>query len=158
MKRLMFVCMAVVMAACGAEVDISGPPEEVTFAPELGVDLSAMQQTASGTYWQDRILGTGDEIVLGSVVAVDYAGWLPDGRQFDSSRDPGRSPFILEVGEPGIITGWNDGIPGMLVGGVRLLVIPPRNAYGDAGAPPTIPPNTTLVFEIEVLGIVDEPQ
>ncbi len=154
MKRLMFAYLALAVMSCGTETDISGPPEEITFAPELGVDLSAMTQTPSGTYWQDLLVGTGAEVLVGMDIAVHYTGWLPNGHQFDSSRGPGRGPFPWVVGEDGIIAGWNDGVPGMLVGGVRLLVIPPKKAYGDAGAPPTIPANTTLVFEIEVLDIV----
>ena len=154
MKRLMFACWILAMSACGSENDISGPPEEITFAPELGIDLSAMTKTALGTYYQDLVVGTGDEVTAGTEILVHYSGWLPNGVRFDSSRNPGRGPFLWTVGEPGIILGWSDGVPGMHVGGVRLLVIPPKNAYGEAGSPPTIPGNTTLIFEIEVLEII----
>jgi peptidylprolyl isomerase len=153
MNRAMSVGLAALLAACGG-TDITGPPEEVEFAAELNVDLAQMTQTASGLYLQDLVVGTGAEAVTGSTVRVHYSGWLPDGTLFDSSRQPGREPFEFEIGSPGIIAGWNEGVAGMLVGGTRKLVIPPRLGYGAQGAPPTIPGNVSLVFDIELLEII----
>jgi FKBP-type peptidyl-prolyl cis-trans isomerase FkpA len=105
----------------------------------------------------DLVVGDGAEAVKGKKVSVHYTGWLYDasqersrGKKFDSSRDRGR-PFAFTLGKR-VIKGWSQGIPGMKVGGVRELVIPPELAYGDRGAPGgKIPPNSTLVFEIELL-------
>ncbi len=153
MNRAMSVVLAALVVACGG-TDITGPPEEVEFAPALNVDLAQMTRTASGLYIQDLVVGTGAEAVSGSTVSVHYSGWLPDGTLFDTSRQPGRLPFEFDVGEPGIIAGWNEGVAGMLVGGTRKLVIPPQLGYGAQGSPPTIPGNVSLVFDIELLEII----
>jgi FKBP-type peptidyl-prolyl cis-trans isomerase FkpA len=141
------------LAACGEDAVVQ--PDPLTnddFAATLNVDLSAMTQTASGLYYQDIQVGAGDEAVAGATVTVHYEGWLPDGTKFDSSRDRGQ-PFEFVLGIGRVIPGWDEGVAGMLVGGTRKLVIPPNLAYGAAGAPPTIPGNATLVFDVELLGV-----
>ena len=153
MNRAMSFALAVAVTACGG-TDITGPPEEVEFAPELNVDLTQMTRTASGLYIQDLVVGAGDEAVTGNTVSVHYSGWLPDGTLFDTSRQAGRGPFAFQIGDSGIIAGWNEGVAGMRVGGTRKLVIPPQLAYGVRGAPPTIPGNVSLVFDIELLEII----
>ena len=101
---------------------------------------------------KDLVVGTGDEAQVGDNVTVDYTGWLWHGKKFDSSIDRGEPyPFILGAGN--VIKGWDQGVVGMKVGGTRKLIIPPDLAYGAAGSPPKIPPNATLVFEVELLAV-----
>lgn len=107
----------------------------------------------------DTIIGTGAEATPGQVISVHYTGWLfdeaaPDnkGRKFDSSRDRG-DPFVFELGAGHVIQGWDTGFAGMKVGGQRTLVIPPEMGYGARGAGGVIPPNATLLFEVELLAV-----
>jgi len=101
---------------------------------------------------KDLVVGTGDEAQAGDQVTVHYTGWLWHGAKFDSSIDRGE-PFQFTLGAGGVIKGWDQGIVGMKVGGTRKLIIPPDLAYGEAGSPPKIPPNATLVFEVELLAV-----
>ena len=107
----------------------------------------------------DTVIGTGAEATPGRDVAVHYTGWLHDpskpdgkGRKFDSSRDRGQ-PFTFPLGAGHVIQGWDQGVAGMKVGGQRTLLIPPELGYGARGAGGVIPPNATLVFEVELLGV-----
>lgn len=100
----------------------------------------------------DLVLGTGDEAVTGKQVSVHYTGTLTNGQKFDSSHDRGK-PFGFPLGAGRVIKGWDQGVAGMKVGGKRKLVIPPELGYGARGFPPVIPPNSTLVFEVELLGV-----
>jgi peptidylprolyl isomerase len=122
-----------------------------TFAPSLAVDLGAMTKTPSGLAYQDKVVGTGATATPGHTVSVQYTGWLPDGTKFDSSRDR-NEPFDFPLGAGHVIAGWDEGVAGMKVGGRRLLVIPPALGYGAGGTGP-IPPNATLVFDVELLGV-----
>lgn len=101
---------------------------------------------------EDTKVGTGDEAVAGKSVMVHYTGWLTDGTKFDSSKDRGQ-PFSFQIGSGQVIKGWDQGVTGMKVGGVRKLTIPPELGYGARGAGGVIPPNATLVFEVELLGV-----
>jgi FKBP-type peptidyl-prolyl cis-trans isomerase len=128
-------------AACGGNGDAPA-------APTVNVPFS---QT-------DLAAGTGAEAVSGRRVTVNYTGWIYDpgaaenkGRQFDTSI--GREPFSFTIGRGEVIRGWDQGVPGMRVGGRRRLVIPPDLAYGPQGMPPVIPANATLLFEVELLAV-----
>jgi len=96
--------------------------------------------------------GSGEEAKAGKVVTVHYTGWLTDGKKFDSSLDRG-DPFKFRLGAGMVIQGWDRGVSGMKVGGKRKLTIPSHLGYGERGAGGVIPPNATLVFEVELLGV-----
>ena len=100
----------------------------------------------------DLVKGKGPEAVRGKTVEVHYTGWLTSGQKFDSSLDRKR-PFRFRLGAGEVIQGWDEGVQGMKVGGKRKLTIPPHMAYGARGVPGAIPPNSTLVFEVELLGV-----
>ena len=100
---------------------------------------------------EDLVVGSGAEAVAGKTVEVHYTGWLHNGKQFDSSK--GRGPFAFALGGGQVIKGWDLGVAGMKVGGKRKLTLPSELGYGAAGAPPDIPGNATLVFEVELLAV-----
>jgi len=129
-------------------VAIQGDVERTTFAPSLGVDLGAMTQRASGLYVQDMEMGTGAVAIRGKSVVVRYAGWLPNGKQFDSGE------VTVTLGTNKVIRAWEEALLGMRVGGRRRLVTPPNLAYGTRGAGDDIPPNAVLVFEMQVMSIL----
>lgn len=97
-------------------------------------------------------VGTGAEAASGQKVTVHYVGTLTNGSKFDSSRDRGKG-FSFQLGAGQVIKGWDKGVAGMKIGGMRKLTIPPEMAYGDRGFPPVIPPGSTLVFEVELLSV-----
>ena len=101
---------------------------------------------------EDLKVGTGAEAKAGQKVQVHYVGTLTDGSKFDSSRDRGEG-FDFKLGAGQVIKGWDQGVAGMKVGGMRKLTIPPELGYGAGGYPPVIPPNSTLVFEVELLKV-----
>lgn len=111
-----------------------------------------MTTTPSGLKYRDHVVGTGPEARAGHDVSVHYTGTLTDGSKFDSSLDRGR-PFDFPLGAGRVIKGWDEGVAGMKVGGKRRLTIPPELGYGARGFPPVIPPNSTLIFEVELLGV-----
>ena len=136
--------MALVVSGCSSG-DGNGTPT----SPSVNVPFSTT----------DLRVGTGAEATPGRTVAVDYTGWLYStsaadnkGTMFDSSRNPGRTPFVFTVGA-GVIPGFSQGTIGMRVGGQRRVIIPPNLGYGSQGSAPAIPPNATLIFELELLAV-----
>ena len=113
--------------------------------------------TASGLQYEDIQAGTGEKATAGQYVTVHYTGWLQNadgsaGKKFDSSKDR-NDPFQFPLGAGNVIKGWDQGVQGMKVGGVRKLIIPASLGYGARGAGGVIPPNATLIFEVELLGV-----
>ena len=118
-----------------------------------------MITTASGLQYEDTVAGSGATATAGQRVQVHYTGWLHDpaaangrGRKFDSSKDRG-SPFAFPLGAGHVIKGWDEGVQGMQVGGTRVLQIPSNLGYGERGAGGVIPPNATLIFEVDLLAV-----
>lgn len=114
--------------------------------------------TPSGLQFEDTVVGTGPEALRGQRVSVHYTGWLLEdsvqGAKFDSSKDR-NDPFEFSLGAGMVIAGWDEGVAGMKVGGQRTLIIPPELGYGSRGAGGVIPPNATLQFDVELLGLSD---
>jgi FKBP-type peptidyl-prolyl cis-trans isomerase len=106
----------------------------------------------SGLEIEDQIVGDGEEAVAGQTVEVHYTGWLTDGTKFDSSHDRNQT-FSFKLGAGQVIAGWDQGVAGMKIGGSRKLTIPPDMGYGERGAGGVIPPNATLVFKVELIGL-----
>jgi len=135
MKRLIPIALL-----CGVVLGCGHKPE------------AAWVTLPSGLKYRDTVVGTGAEAAAKSTVTVQYKGWLDNGKVFDTSRKPGGGPFSFTIGSSDIIRGWSDGITGMKVGGTRELVVPPALGYADQDMG-TIPPNSTLHFEIELTSV-----
>lgn len=148
MRRFVLLIPALLLAvACGGD-DGNGGPTSPT-SPSVGLDVPFSTE--------DLTVGTGQEAMNGDTLSVHYTGWLYDpnaaenkGMEFDSSRS--RDPFEFTLGAGGVIAGWDQGVLGMRVGGLRRIVIPPELGYGSSGQGP-IPGDATLLFEVELLGI-----
>jgi len=125
-----------------------------TITPSLAANPQSVT-TPSGLQYTDVKEGQGAAPKDGQTVIVHYTGTLPDGKKFDSSRDRG-SPFMFTLGAGQVIKGWDEGIATMKVGGQRTLVIPPDLGYGTRGAGDVIPPNATLHFDVELIGVEDK--
>lgn len=150
--------VACAIVACGEEgPDQSQVPVDrrvaERYAGELNVDLGEMERRPTGLYVQDVARGEGARADSGDIVVVHYTGWLSQGTQFDSSRERDE-PLEVPIGYGRVIDGWDQGIVGMRVGGQRRLVIPPAMGYGARGSGP-IPGSATLVFDVELLDVVD---
>jgi peptidylprolyl isomerase len=150
MKYGLFVLIVLVLAAAfalaqnksAAKAPAAGGPTKVT---------GEGTKTSSGLQYWDIKPGTGRTADKGNTVRVHYTGWLTSGKKFDSSV--GGQPFQFRIGAHQVIAGWEEGVTGMKVGGKRQLRIPPDLAYGKEGYPGAIPPNATLVFDIELLRV-----
>jgi FKBP-type peptidyl-prolyl cis-trans isomerase FkpA len=149
MRRFACVLM-VLVAGCGpAQGGSAAAPEPVAFAPALNVELGQMQRLPSGVYVRDLRVGEGAPARAGQRLQVHFAGWLPNGTQFDALVPPA-APVEFRLGERKVIRGWEEGLVGMRPGGQRQLVVPPSMGYGRR-AVGAVPPNATLVFVIDLV-------
>ena len=136
-------CVLLSVASLAAQTDNSSPTKVE----------GKSKKTASGVEYWDLKVGTGTTATNGKTVTVHYTGWLAsNGKKFDSSVDRGQ-PFMFDLGAGHVIKGWEEGVAGMKVGGKRQLRIPPDLGYGARGAGGVIPPNSTLLFDVELLGV-----
>jgi FKBP-type peptidyl-prolyl cis-trans isomerase len=158
---------ALLFVACGYPDPSAGggaaaTTDQTTPTPAAGTDdfnEGAGKPTIAfpdGLKYINLKVGDGATATANSTVRVHYTGWLASGKKFDSSRDRGQ-PFDVGLGQGQVIAGWDEGIPGMKVGGRRKLIIPPGLAYKEQGYPPTIPANATLYFTIELLAVTAAP-
>jgi FKBP-type peptidyl-prolyl cis-trans isomerase len=145
MKAVSYALLSVLALACSKPVD----EPKSDFQPAQGAPVPAPAKLET----EDLVVGKGREAKVGDTVRVQYTGTLLSGVKFDSSYDHGGEPFKFTIGQSQVIKGWDQGVPGMKIGGKRRLRIPPDLAYGAAGSPPTIPANAALVFEVELAAI-----
>ena len=155
MKRThpLLLVLSVANVACAGATAWRGTaldPAEVSFDPALSVELSSYDEVEPGLYVTELKAGDGRVARRGDLVYINYAGWLPDGSLVDTSV--GGAPYQFRLGEGEVIRGWTLGIPGMKVGGRRRLVIRPGLGYGSRGSA-RVPPNVTLVFEVELVEV-----
>ena len=169
---IVLALLALTLVACGEDSndgdpatgvqDASAEPsaeESADTGADGGGEATCYEEgttTDTGLKITDKVCGDGDVAEAGKLVTVHYVGTLEDGTQFDSSRDRGQ-PFEFLLGGGMVIPGWDEGIVGMAAGGRRTLTIPPELGYGSEGAAGVIPPDATLVFEVELLEVADGP-
>ena len=163
----LLIVAALVLVGCSKktpEETVTAKPEEpIAAKPEAEPTAATPEKVPvkgkdgwvtlpSGLKYKDKKVGTGAEAKTGDTVSVHYKGWLDSGTVFDTSKKPGREPFGFTLGGGQVIQGWDKGVPGMKVGGLRELEIPPSLGYGsqDMGV---IPPNSTLHFDVELLNV-----
>lgn len=160
-RRLVFAGMLVAALSCGtmshifsnAQGQTPPPAPAGTAANEIDKESGkAIITNPSGLKYVDLVVGKGDASKTGDHLSVNYIGKLADGKKFDSSYDRGQ-PFDIVLGVSQVIQGWTEGLAGMKPGGKRKLIIPPELGYGQGGYPDVIPPNATLVFEVELVAI-----
>jgi FKBP-type peptidyl-prolyl cis-trans isomerase len=162
-KYLSVITFLIVIAVAGGIYVLSSKSSNVSqlqsSTPSANIETAAPVASESANKnmnelkIEDEVVGTGAEAVSGKKITVNYTGTLTDGTKFDSSLNPGRTPFEFTLGAGEVIQGWDQGFAGMKVGGKRKLTIPPTLGYGETGAGGVIPPNATLIFEVELLKV-----
>jgi peptidylprolyl isomerase len=157
-SRLHLLLVGVALAACSRAPDSTPAPAPGT--PGALPPVSGERRSIGSIDYVEVREGSGATVRSGQCAYVHYTGWLPNGRRFETSRDTSGAGFDLPplpvtLGQKAVIQGWDTGIPGMRVGGIRRLFIPHRFAYGAMGSPPRIPPRTDLVFDIELMAIAE---
>jgi len=160
-NTIVILLSTLIVAACGQKADEPAPAETGVPAAEQPAVAPASVEIVPGLTMRVLRDGSGDAAQAGQVASVHYTGWLHDpaaadarGNKFDSSRDRGQ-PFDFPLGAGRVIRGWDQGVVGMQVGEIRELTIAPEMAYGDRQVGNLIPPGSTLVFEVELLGLID---
>lgn len=148
MHKIEFFLAVIAMAAVAAVIPAATAQTNAAPTKVTGDGT----KTADGLQYWDIKTGAGPAAEKGQTVKVHYTGWLTNGKKFDSSVDRGQ-PFIFHLGAGQVIKGWDEGVAGMKVGGKRQLRIPPELGYGSRGAPGAIPPNATLIFDVELLAV-----
>ena len=159
-KILLAVCACSLVMACqknpaGGKIEGATPTTSAPAKIQIGAPMNPNEDwksTKSGLQYSDLTEGTGAAPQTGKHVSVHYTGWLEDGTKFDSSVDRGQ-PFSFVIGVGQVIPGWDEGVSTMKGGGKRKLKIPANLAYGPGGAGGVIPPNATLLFDVELLGV-----
>ena len=148
------LALSVVLTGCIEQAQVTNPLDnQSTSSAQTGEDvLGTKNKNMEELKIEDTVVGTGAEAVAGKEVTVHYTGTLTNGTKFDSSVDRGE-PFTFNLGAGEVIEGWDKGFAGMKVGGKRKLTIPSDMAYGERGAGASIPPNSTLIFEVELLKV-----
>ena len=151
---LLLLTAGIVIPACSQKENQTMAVEQKSVSGQKSPSAATDKyvKTASGLSYLDIIPGAGASPSLGKQVKVHYTGWLENGTKFDSSLDRGQ-PFVFLIGAGQVIPGWDEGVMSMKVGGKRKLIIPPQLGYGTTGAGGVIPPNATLIFEVELLDI-----
>ena len=155
MKTAIVILTIALLALVGMAIAQTAPAKKAAAKPAASGPTKvtgAPTKTASGLEYWDIKVGTGAVAQTGQHVKVDYTGWLTSGKKFDSSVGTGK-PFAFMLGGGQVIKGWDEGVVGMKVGGKRQLRIPPDLAYGAAGYPGAIPPNSTLIFDVQLIDV-----
>jgi len=152
----MSIRLAAGAAAIGFFVAVASPAFTQEAKPSAPPQDGKTVELADGLKYTDTVVGTGEEAKKGYLVSVQYTGWLykngQKGAKFDSSLDRGK-PITFTLGQKKVIAGWDEGISGMKQGGKRTLIIPPQLAYGASGSGGVIPPNATLIFDVELVNV-----
>jgi peptidylprolyl isomerase len=148
------VAAVAVVVLAGLVIYVSAGERKMSDGSNGSADDPDLKEAEPGVKYRDIKVGLGEPCPPGAKVTIHYTGWLPNGDVFDSTKEGKANPQPAEFQLRGLIKGWQEGIPGMARGGIRKLVISSEKGYGERGSPPKIPPNSTLIFEVELLDFV----